>query len=95
MSDEHTTKSAIVPDIHGPDLRKQESDGRENSLLSCRFNPLNPHQNSNSHLLSLYVSYGTSGKKLLKDQLDSSCVIMSLILVINRFYKALIFQGEI
>ena len=43
MSDEHTTKSAIVPDIHGPDLGKQESDGKKNSLLSCRFNPLNPH----------------------------------------------------
>ena len=42
MSDEHTTKSAIVPDIHGPDLGKQERDGK-NSLLRCRFNPLNPY----------------------------------------------------
>ena len=42
MSDEHTTKSTIVPDIHGPDLEKQERDGK-NSLLRCYFNPLNPY----------------------------------------------------
>ena len=95
ISDEHTRKSAIVPDIHGPDLGKQERDGK-NSLLRCRFNPLNPlYEKRNSHLLFLYVFYGSNGEKLLKNQLDSSCVIMSLILVIKRFYKALIFQGEI
>ena len=42
MSDEHTTKSAIVPDIHGPGLGEQERDSK-NSLLRCRFNPLNPY----------------------------------------------------
>ena len=32
---------------------------------------------------------------MLKYQLDSSCVIMSLILMTTRFYKAVIFQGDI
>ena len=32
---------------------------------------------------------------MLKYQLDSSCVIMSLILMTTLFYKAVILQGEI
>ena len=40
--------------------------------------------------------YGRSnGENLLKYQLHSSCVIMSLILMTTVFYKAVIFQEEI
>ena len=48
------------------------------------------YQNSNSHLLSLYVFNWSCGRNLLKYQLDSSCVIMSSILVTTVFYKAVI-----
>ena len=58
--------------------------------------PFKPsHQNSNSYLLSLRVFSGCSGENLLKYQLDSPCVIMSIILMTTLFYKALILQGEI
>ena len=36
-----------------------------------------------------------SGEKLIKYQANSSCVIMSVILMTTLFYKALILQGEI
>ena len=49
----------------------------------------------NSHLLPLFISYKSSGEKLIKYQADSSCVIMSVILMTTLFYKALILQGEI
>ena len=39
--------------------------------------------------------YISSGENLLKNQLDSCCVIMSLILVTTLFYKAVILHGEI
>ena len=51
-------------------------------------NPLKPNitEKSTSYLLALYVSYSTSGKKLLKSQLESlSSVIMSLILLTKLF----------
>ena len=51
--------------------------------------------NSNSHLLSVHVFNRSSGENLLKYQLHSSSVIMSLILMTTLFYKALILQGEI
>ena len=41
-----------------------------------------------------YVSYKSSSEKLLKYQIIVSCVIMSLILTNNLFYKALISLGE-
>ena len=44
----------------------------------------------NSHLLLLFISYKSSGEKLIKYQADSSCVIMSTL-----FYKALTVQREI
>ena len=50
---------------------------------SC-FKP--EYQNSNSHLLSLYTFNRSSGENLLKYQLDSSSVIMSLILMTTLFY---------
>ena len=61
------------------------------------FNPLNPKIiiNWNSHLLPLFISYRSSGEKLIKYQANSSCVIMSVILMTTLFYKALILQGEI
>ena len=40
------------------------------------------------------VGVGVGGN-LLKHQLDSSCGIMSLILMTTLFYKAVILQGEI
>ena len=64
------------------------------------FNPLvqirsKQGQNLNSHLLPLFISYRSSGEKLIKYQANSSCVIMSLILMTTLFYKTLIIQGEI
>ena len=49
----------------------------------------------NSHLLPLFISYRSSAEKLIKYQANSSCVIMSVILMTTLFYKALILQGEI
>ena len=49
----------------------------------------------NSHLLLLFISYKSSGEKLIKYQADSSCVIMSVILMTTLFYKALTVQREI
>ena len=49
----------------------------------------------NSHLLSLFISYRSSREKLIKYQSNSSCVIMSVILMTTLFYKALTLQGEI
>ena len=46
-------------------------------------------------LLPLFISYRSSGEKLIKYQANSSCVIMSVILMTTLFYKALILQGEI
>lgn len=47
------------------------------------INPLNPDFNiyADSHLLSLYVCYRSSGENSLKYQLDLSGMIMSSILV--------------
>ena len=45
--------------------------------------------------LSLYVFNRRSGENLLKCQLDSSCVIMSLFLMTTLFYKAVLLRGEI
>ena len=49
----------------------------------------------NSHLLLLFISYKSSGEKLIKYQADSSCVIMSVILMTTLFYKVLTVQREI
>ena len=49
----------------------------------------------NSHLLPPFISYRSSEEKLIKYQANSSCVIMSIILMTTLFYKALILQGEI
>ena len=49
----------------------------------------------NSQLLSLLISYRSSEEKLIKYQANSSCVIMSVILITTLFYKALKLQGEI
>ena len=49
----------------------------------------------NSHLLLLFISYRSSGEKLIKYQANSSRVIMSVILMTTLFYKALILQEEI
>ena len=48
-----------------------------------------------SSLLSVYASHRGSEEKLSKYQLNSSCVIISLILVTTLFYKPVILQGEI
>ena len=48
-----------------------------------------------SRLLPLFISYRSSGEKLRKYQANSSCVIMSVILMTTLFYKTLILLGEI
>ena len=59
------------------------------------INPLNSKiQIFNSQLLPLFISYRSSGEKLIKYQSNSS-MIMSMILMTTLFYKALILQGEI
>ena len=63
--------------------------------LTQAMNALNPRiKIKNSHFSSLFIYYRISGKKLLKYQANSSCVIMSLILMTTLFYKALLLQGE-
>ena len=58
--------------------------------------PFKPQDhNLNSHLLPLFVSYRSNGEKFIKYQVNSSCVIMFVILITTLFYKALILQGEI
>ena len=49
----------------------------------------------NSHLLPLFISCRSTVEKLIKYQANSSCVIMSVILMTILFYKALMLQGEI
>ena len=49
----------------------------------------------NSLLLPLFISYRSSGEKLIKYQANSSWVIMFVILMTTMFYKGLILQGEI
>ena len=49
----------------------------------------------NSHLLPLFISYGSSGEKLIKFQANSTFVIISVILMTTLFFKALVLQGEI
>ena len=52
-------------------------------------------QNLNSHLFPLFISYKSSGERLITYQANSSCVIRSVILMTTLFDKALILQGEI
>ena len=49
----------------------------------------------NCHLLPLFISYGSSGEKLIKFQANSTFVIISVILMTTLFFKALVLQGEI
>ena len=52
--------------------------------------------NSHAHFLSLYFSYRCGGKSnYINNQLNSSRVIMSLILVPTMFYNALILHRQI
>ena len=83
-----------------PLLNNELLNGTTVNILRNVFNvwilPFKPkYQNSNSHLLSLYIFNRNSEESLLKYQLDSSCVIMSFILMITLFYKTVILQGEI
>jgi len=64
------------------------------SLIATLINIEN-HQNLNSHLLPLFISYSSSGEKLIRCQANSSRVIMYIILMTTLFHKALISQGEI
>ena len=67
-----------------------ETSGR---VMPYTFKPYD--QNLNSHLLPLFISYRSSEEKLIKYHVNSSCVIMSVILMTTLFYKALILQGEL
>ena len=60
------------------------------------LNPLNPKIQNWILICCLYsFHYRSSGEKLRKYQANSSCVLMSIILMTTLFYKALILQGEI
>ena len=83
-----------------PLLNNELLKGTTVNILRNVFNvwilPFKPkYQNSNSHLLSLYIFNRNSEVSLLKYQLDSSCVIMSFILMITLFHETVILQGEI
>ena len=64
---------------------------------NLNLNPLNP--NLKIQILICYPAYTFSIEVVrgifMKYQLDSSCVIISLILMTKLFYKAVILQGEI
>ena len=63
---------------------------------NLNLNPLNP--NIKIQILICYpytFSIEVVGGIFMKYQLDSSCVIISLILMTILFYKAVILQGEI
>ena len=60
---------------------------------SLTFKPLDQHVNS--HLLPLFISYASSEENSIKYQENSSCVIMSVILMPTLFYKAVILHREI
>ena len=49
----------------------------------------------NSHLLPQFISYRSSGEKLIKYQANASCVVMSVIRMTTMLYKTLILQEEI
>ena len=63
------------------------------------FNPLNPKINIWILICCPYSFpievVRREEKKLIKYQANTSCVIMSVILMTTMFYKALILQGEI
>ena len=48
----------------------------------------------NSYLLPLFICYRSSGERLIQNQANLSCVIMSVILMTTLFYEAFILQGE-
>ena len=77
-------------------VRKEKEKEKEKEG-TVEINPLhtNLNLNLNSHSLPLFISYRSSGEKLIKYQANSSCVIMSVILMTTLFYKALILQREI
>ena len=54
-----------------------------------------PRSNLNSHFLSLFISYRSSGEMSINYQANSSCLIMSVFLMTTLSYKALILQREI
>ena len=69
------------------------------------FNPLKPKNKIWIHICCtysfltfcpLFISYRSSGENMIKFQANSSCVIMSIILMTTTlFYKVLVLQGEI
>ena len=65
-------------------------------IPSCNLNPLNPKIKIGILICSPYsFPSEVMGEKLIKHQTNSSCVIMSVILMTTLFYKALILQREI
>ena len=44
--------------------------------------------------VALFISYRSRGEKLIKYHANSSCVIMSVILMTTQFYKALVCQRK-
>ena len=81
---------------HFPPLFHREYLPPPGDLALLGLNPLNPK--IKIWLLVCcpqFISYRSSGEKLIKYQPNSSCVIMSVLLMTTLFYKALILQGEI
>ena len=87
------SESTLVQRLSRVDLTP--SSRRLSSLHSTIFYRLTLRSKFESHWLPLFSSYRSSWEKLIKYQANSSCVIISVILMTSLFYKALILQGEI
>ena len=80
--------------------KKKKKDNNNNEIIYIYITTttitIEMPTNFNEHyLLPLFISYRSSGEKLVKYQTNSFCLIMSLILMTTLFDKALILQGEI
>ena len=66
------------------------------SYKNVHANPLTLRSKFEFSFVSpIFISYRSSGEKLIKYQANLSCVIMPVILMVTLFYKALILHGEI
>ena len=84
----------LCPHHTATNTQKQPGTGIDRSNTS-HLTLLTLRSKLNSHLLPLFIYHRSSGEKLIKYQSDTSCVIMSVILMTTLFYKALILQWEI
>ena len=73
-----------------PKFRRAWLDSGRAFFFLLKINPFNP-----SIKIQILICYPYSKENLLKYQVNSSCVIMSSILMTTVFYKAVILHGEI